>query len=52
MALDKYAPCQKANCSCHKDVLYKDLSPFKDGITKEQFNSAQGKGTKYQVSNV
>ncbi|XP_023945819.2 O-glucosyltransferase rumi homolog [Bicyclus anynana] len=48
-ALDEYKPCMAKNCSCHKDVLEKDLLPFKGGITKEMFTLAQSKGTKYQI---
>lgn len=49
-ALEQYVPCKQYNCSCHKSVLNLDLAPFKDGVTKEQFDIAQSKGTKYQVS--
>lgn len=49
LALDQYIPCKRANCSCHADVIHKDLLPFKDGITKEQFAQARAKATNYQV---
>ena len=50
LAVSKYNPCIQANCSCHKEVIYKDLQPFREGITKEMFDIAVAKGTKYQVS--
>lgn len=48
-ALEQYIPCKTANCSCHKSVIDLDLLPFQDGITKEVFDTAVSKGTKYQV---
>lgn len=48
-ALKVYESCKRANCSCYKDVIDKDLAPFKAGITREQFAFATPKGTKYQV---
>lgn len=32
-ARKRYIPCVQANCSCHLDVISKDLSIFKNGIT-------------------
>lgn len=49
-AVTKHIPCIQANCSCHKEVISKDLQPFHEGITKEMFKIAVAKGTKYQVS--
>lgn len=49
LALEYYIPCKKANCSCHKAVIDRDLATYKDGITKELFEHARSKGVKYQV---
>ncbi|XP_041974208.1 O-glucosyltransferase rumi homolog [Aricia agestis] len=49
LALENYKPCIQSNCSCHKDVIERDLLPFAGGITKEMFSSAQPKGTNYQI---
>ncbi|XP_047536598.1 O-glucosyltransferase rumi homolog [Vanessa atalanta] len=49
--LQAYDPCVRTNCSCHKNVIEKDLEPFSSGITKEMFEIAQAKGTKYQIIN-
>ncbi|XP_031769652.2 O-glucosyltransferase rumi homolog isoform X2 [Galleria mellonella] len=49
MAINKYIPCEKTNCSCHKAVIEHDLNPYQDGITKELFTLARSKGTKYQI---
>ncbi|XP_013148472.1 PREDICTED: O-glucosyltransferase rumi homolog [Papilio polytes] len=48
-AINKYTPCESSNCKCHEDVMNQDLSAFKDGISKEQFDIAVTKGTKYQI---
>ncbi|CAB3248362.1 unnamed protein product [Arctia plantaginis] len=50
-ALEQYVPCKTANCSCHKSIIDLDLLPFQDGITKELFDTAVSKGTKYQIIN-
>ncbi|XP_026323939.1 O-glucosyltransferase rumi homolog [Hyposmocoma kahamanoa] len=49
LALEYYIPCKKANCSCHKAVIDRDLATYKDGITKELFEHARSKGVKYQI---
>lgn len=49
LALEYYIPCKRANCSCHKAVIDRDLATYKDGITKEMFEFARSKGVKYQV---
>ncbi|CAH2068743.1 unnamed protein product, partial [Iphiclides podalirius] len=46
---ENYKPCYTTNCSCHKSVIDEDLSVFKNGILKEQFDIAALKGTKYQI---
>ncbi|CAD0195297.1 unnamed protein product [Chrysodeixis includens] len=51
LAAQQYVPCKSANCSCHKSVINQDLAPFKTGITKELYNSARAKATKYQIFN-
>jgi protein glucosyltransferase len=38
-----YNPCSQENCSCHTSVIEKDLSPFKNGITKAMINSVKDK---------
>ncbi|XP_053695503.1 O-glucosyltransferase rumi homolog [Sabethes cyaneus] len=48
-ALANYAPCQKANCSCHADVLKADLRPFRSGISHHMVERAATFGTKYQI---
>lgn len=48
-AVNDYVPCKVENCSCHKSVIDEDLAPFKGGITKELFDRARAKATKYQV---
>ncbi|KAJ2946339.1 hypothetical protein O0L34_g12376 [Tuta absoluta] len=48
-SLEQYRPCERSNCSCHKAVIEQDLVPFKDGITKDMFEKARVKGTKYQI---
>ncbi|XP_075982107.1 O-glucosyltransferase rumi homolog [Anticarsia gemmatalis] len=48
-AVEHYEPCKTTNCGCHKSVIEQDLLPFKDGITKELFETAKAKGTKYQI---
>ncbi|XP_035429729.2 O-glucosyltransferase rumi homolog [Spodoptera frugiperda] len=48
-AVNEYVPCKVENCSCHKSVIDEDLAPFKGGITKELFDRARAKATKYQI---
>ncbi|KAH9634108.1 hypothetical protein HF086_001310 [Spodoptera exigua] len=48
-AMNKYVLCKVENCSCHKSVIDEDLAPFKGGITKELFERARMKATKYQI---
>ncbi|XP_049887250.1 O-glucosyltransferase rumi homolog [Pectinophora gossypiella] len=50
-ALEQYQSCERANCSCHKAVIDKDLAPFSEGITRELIEQAGSKGTKYQIFN-
>ncbi|KAJ8734837.1 hypothetical protein PYW08_014087 [Mythimna loreyi] len=49
LAVDQYVPCKSEHCSCHSSVIDQDLAPFKDGITKELFDRARVKATKYQI---
>ncbi|XP_068629158.1 O-glucosyltransferase rumi homolog [Battus philenor] len=51
LANKTYNPCEKAKCKCHESVIEQDLSHFKEGITKEMFEIASTKGTKYQIIN-
>nr|XP_021182542.2 O-glucosyltransferase rumi homolog [Helicoverpa armigera] len=49
LAVSQYVPCKSTNCSCHASVIDQDLAPFRDGITKQLFNKARAKATKYQI---
>ncbi|KAG0728996.1 O-glucosyltransferase rumi [Chionoecetes opilio] len=48
-AMSAYKPCAPEKCSCHYHLIKKDLSVFKDGISKETVQSAKERGTFYQI---
>ncbi|XP_030636725.1 protein O-glucosyltransferase 1 [Chanos chanos] len=50
-ATQNYKPCDQQNCSCHLNVLKKDLAPFRGGISEELMSSTvrRGVGTHYQI---
>ncbi|KAK7873951.1 hypothetical protein R5R35_012961 [Gryllus longicercus] len=49
-AVDAHVPCSSENCSCHAQVIIRDLKPFKKrGIDKKMLDEAGARGTKYQI---
>ncbi|XP_033165877.1 O-glucosyltransferase rumi [Drosophila mauritiana] len=49
-----YKPCssdpQDSDCSCHADVLKRDLAPYKStGVTRQMIESSARYGTKYKI---
>lgn len=41
--------CEAQNCSCLFSQINKDLSPYRQGITKESLNDVRKYGVKYQI---
>lgn len=49
-ALKDYVPCTEDNCSCHADVIKRDLSLWEDsGIKREMLDGVRERGTTYQI---
>ncbi|XP_029433698.1 protein O-glucosyltransferase 1 [Rhinatrema bivittatum] len=50
-ALENHVPCETQDCRCHRSVLEQDLTPFREGLTKELVSSmvARKLGTHYQI---
>ncbi|XP_031830967.1 O-glucosyltransferase rumi homolog isoform X2 [Nomia melanderi] len=49
-AKKSYKPCNNTNNGCYKDVIIRDLKPFKQkGINKDLINTAKNRGTFYQI---
>lgn len=42
-ARKNYVPCKQVNCSCHSEVINKDLSVFKNGITDKLLKNIASK---------
>jgi protein glucosyltransferase len=49
VALGAFRPCIKETCTCHDPQMERDFEPFKNGINKEDFDSAKKYGTRYQI---
>ncbi|XP_045165596.2 protein O-glucosyltransferase 1-like [Mercenaria mercenaria] len=50
-AVAEYQDCVHDDCSCYASVIEKDLEVWKDGISKENLESAKPRGTHYQIIN-
>ncbi|XP_067684797.1 protein O-glucosyltransferase 1-like [Haliotis asinina] len=50
-AVRNYEECQQDDCSCHSSVIEEDLLPWKDGITRQQFEESMERGVHYQIVN-
>ncbi|VDI58881.1 protein glucosyltransferase [Mytilus galloprovincialis] len=50
-AVKEYKDCNQDDCSCYESVIDSDLAVWKEGISKGQFDKANGKGTHYQIIN-
>ncbi|KAJ8875104.1 hypothetical protein PR048_022995 [Dryococelus australis] len=51
LAISKFKPYSRENCSCYKSVIENDLRVFSKGITAQMVASVHNKGTRYQVIN-
>ncbi|KAJ6635448.1 O-glucosyltransferase rumi like [Pseudolycoriella hygida] len=47
----KFVPCEAQNCSCFFKRIEKDLSLYREGISKEMIDSVRRYGVKYQIVN-